>query len=179
MSLNRLVSEALARSGVPMPPPPSAGWEGWRNGNAPRSAMTQAPFLEPSEESTLVWGNTASIGFVATLAESIFQQSQQLIHVARRRPTSYTVLTTLDLGGGWTGEGAFLFVVALTCGVGQARAGYQRKIPIPAPTNFSQVSDLVTIPATALNVSVALVGVAANVGQHDAVVTSLCAPVYA
>lgn len=159
------------------PHPPTAFPHGDTKGG------THSHFLVPSEEETRTWGNSGSIAFVGIPAEPITFPGPQLIHILRRRPTSYTVLTVVDFLQGWDGEPSVNWTVnvQIVVGVGQAKVPVLRFInagTVPL-ANGLQLIDLLTLPAHAMQSSVSLTGNVAVAGPKALNVTMLAAPVYA
>src|SRR5208282_6198642 len=96
---------------------------------------TAAEFLKPTKEDTTTWGNTAAFTFQTVNGVAPVVPTQQLIHIARRRPTTFSVITVLTLGTGWTGESSWFFQMLYILGVGQTNLKVIRTIAIPVPTN--------------------------------------------
>jgi hypothetical protein len=141
-----------------------------------------AHFLEPTKESTRMWGDTASISFVPTSAELLILPTQQLVHVMRKRPTTFYVALVVALGAGWNGEGALTIVANYFAGIGQAKANIQKTFQIATPaSNVQPINDVSPIPATALQIGITVI--LPNILQlntpHDLQITALCAPLYA
>jgi hypothetical protein len=178
-SLDRLA--AIARSG------PTMFSEG--PDNVPG---VKAHFLAPSEEDTRTWGNSTTLSFVgASIGEAFVFPSTQLLHVSRKRPTTFLVTTIVILGNGWAGEGVgWNLFNTIIVGVGQTQAPVQRVLPLDpliaslplTAGRIAQVVDFVEVPANALQCNVALsdtLGIPVNPGPHDVLVTVLAAPIYA
>lgn len=139
-------------------------------------------FLTPSRENTLTWGDSQNLTFLPESAEGNAFPSIQLVHVRRRRPTTFTVAIVVSLGGGWTGETNLTVLITYIIGVGQTMCQFQKSITITNPTDNTQViNDVQQLPATALQVQVTpSVFNLLNVGkEHGIQVTALAAPVYA
>ena len=161
---------------------PEAFARGLRDAN-PDAKGPWGEFGRETIENTTTWGGTTNLSFVGpTSSEASFVQSTQLVHVSRRRPTNFTLMTLITLGQGWTGETSTLVLAVIAnIGVGQAVAYAKRifNVPPAALINGAQVVlDLFSpIPATALNTQVQLVSFAAiNPVHHDLQVTQLAAP---
>jgi hypothetical protein len=147
----------------------------------PGAYSNEARFLEPTDENTLTWGGSDTLVAPAGTAEVVFT-TQQLIHVGRKRPTTFSVAVTLLLmGGNWTGEGPLLLQVVYTIGVGQVKTPFVRNLPVATPSNgLAAINDVFELPCTAMQVRAQLVTSALiNAGAHSALVTALAAPVYA
>lgn len=147
----------------------------------PGAYSNEARFLEPTDENTLTWGGSETLVAPAGTGEVLFT-SQQLIHVGRKRPTTFAVAITLFLmGQSWAGEGPLLLRVVYTVGVGQVKTDFVRNLPVATPApGLAAINDVFQLPCTAMQVRVQLVTSALiNVGAHAALVTALAAPVYA
>lgn len=139
-------------------------------------------FLTPSRENTLTWGDSQNLTFTPLSNEGNVLPSIQLVHVRRKRPTTFTVAIVVALGNGWTGETQLQVFVTYIIGVGQTMCQFQKTFTIANPQSNSQpVNDIVQLPATALQVQlVPSVFNLINVGaEHSIQVTALAAPVYA
>jgi hypothetical protein len=138
-----------------------------------------ASFLAPTEEDTRTWGNSQAICFDVKSFYLREQVSTQLVHVARRRPTTFTIKTILTFQQGWAGEGPWNLVLSYTLGVGQTQDTITKTIAIPAPAVGLQVVDTDTLPANAIQAKGALVGAPTVLGRHSALLSQFAAPVYA
>lgn len=155
--------------------------DGWPYGR-PGGYGSASRFLQPTDENTLMWGQTTDLSFTsAAIGDGINKQSEQLVHVSRTRPTSYNVLTIVDFGNGWSGEAAFAVQVRYFLGLGSAKATFTETVAIPVPADNSKPVQLsrLGLPAHAIQVQVVLAGVAALVGPHSCQATVMAAPVYA
>lgn len=152
----------------------------------------KARFLKPSEEDTRTWGNSTSLSFVGSaVGELVNYPSTQLLHVSRKRPTTFLVTTVVVLGNGWQGESTGWTVFnTIIAGVGQTQAPVQRTLPLDPliaalPLQYagqiSQVVDSVQLPANALQCNLTLASTQGpiNDGPHDVLVTVIAAPIYA
>lgn len=155
--------------------------EAERNSYDPEEAKgVHSTFLRSTEEDTRTWGNTSALNFTPAVGDVVAKVSTQLIHVSRRRPTTWTILTTLNLGNGWTGEGAWALVLSYTLGVGQANTTVLKPIAIAVPASGAQaVVNTDTVPAHAIQATATLRGVAVNGVLHETMLTMLAAPIYA
>jgi len=157
----------------PMRPHVQREWDGF----------TRAHFLEPSDESTLTWGDSAPIQFSLPASSTpVTFQTPQLVHVARHRPTSYNILLNLDLGMWPLADVGWNLVFNAYVGVGQAKTNFQKIFPFlaTAPANTpAYISQIFQLPATAFQCGASLVGTVATAGAHSAQVTILSAPVFA
>jgi hypothetical protein len=157
-----------------------------RTGRAfdPHAALgIRAEFGKPTDEDTRTWGNAANLT-IATIALGHFDSvpTQQLIHVARRRPTSFNILTVITLGMGWTGETASNWVVNIlyTIGVGQTQATFAVPVTIVSPANNTQIIQRDQFPANAINAYCVLssTGSPALSGQKNLIISQFAAPVF-
>ncbi len=141
-------------------------------------------FGKETVENTTTWGATTNISFVGPFTETVLlPPSTQLVHVSRRRPTNFTLMTVITLGmTNWTGEVNNLFLQVLAnIGVGQAVA-YARRIFVVPPASLVNGAQVVLdlfspLPAAAINTQVQVSFFATNAGPHDLQVTQLAAPV--
>ena len=147
---------------------------------------TKGHFLQPTTEETRTWGNNCPFTFLATNDEQVLLTTTQLVHVHRKHPTSYKLLTVVDLTSGWVGElgETWSLTANVIVGVGQAQVNLKRVIPFPVAqiTDGAQFSDLVTIPGHAIQCAAVLAGGVAIVGgpfTRTAIVTQLIAPLFA
>jgi hypothetical protein len=139
-----------------------------------------SPFNQPSDESTLTWGDTEAI---TVHPNEVSQDTIQLIHVMRRRPTTYTIAVQLTLGAGWIGQPAGDLILTITnfIGIGQAKCNLVRVFTVLAAdvtNNLSAVNEVYQLPATALQCKATLVPVNALTSPADATLTLLAAPVF-
>lgn len=141
----------------------------------------KAMFGTPTEESTQTWGDsTDSLSFTSGAAEVLATTSQLAIHVNRPRPTTFTILTTIDVSGaGWLVEGQTSFVIRYTVGVGLTHTTIVKTFVIPAVTRPGQlVLDVTTAPLQSLVANVSMDATNNNVNvPHAVLVTMLAAPV--
>lgn len=145
----------------------------------PGAYSSDSEFLVPSKENTLTWGATETLTGIVGGETSV--ETKQLIHVSRKRPTSFNVAVIMALGPHWTGEGAVALQVIYVIGVGQTRASFVRLLIVATPLdNSAAINDVFQLPATAMQVSCRLITSAlVNPGPHAATITALAAPVYA
>jgi hypothetical protein len=162
---------------------PEAFARGLREAN-PDAKGPWGEYGRETVENTTTWGGTTNLSFVGPFTETVLlPPSTQLVHVSRRRPTNFTLMTVVTLGMvNWTGEvNPLLLQVLANIGVGQAVAYAKRVFVIPAASlvNGAQVVlDLFSpIPAAAINTQVQASFFATNAGAHDLQVTQLAAPV--
>lgn len=164
------------------------GWPYGRPGMGPGDGPTgtagmgaygaYARFLQPTDETTLTWGDTQS--FTATTADvsSAATTTRQLVHVARPRPTTFTVLLNVLFGNGWSTEPSITFTLIVFVGVGQAKTTVKKTYTVATPAPGSTILDTLTIPANAIQCQASFAGLV-QPGEHDVNVTILAAPVYA
>lgn len=141
----------------------------------------EADFLIPTHENTLTWGDTQTLNINPGDSGSV--TTRQLLHVHRRRPTSFTICVTVNLLKGWTGLGSNItFTLLLALGVGQAKTVFQKAYTVAAASvidGTQVVSDLFTVPATAMNAQMTFAPLGAlGAGEHSVTLTILAAPVY-
>jgi hypothetical protein len=144
------------------------------------SADSRFGLKKETEENTLTWGATQTI---VVLAGEASQPTTQLVHVLRKRPTSYTVAVQLTLGANWNGQppGNLVLLVNNFIGVGQAQCNLLQTFTVLAAavaTGASVVNAVYTVPATALQCSASLNPVNALTSPADAALTILVAPVF-
>lgn len=144
------------------------------------SAESKFGAKKETDEYTLTWGATQQI---VVLAGEATQPTTQLVHVHRKRPTSYTVAVQLTLGANWNGQppGDLILTISNFIGVGQAQCNLLRTFTVLAAavaTGASVVNEVYTVPATALQCSASLSPVNALTSNADAAVTILVAPVF-
>jgi hypothetical protein len=142
---------------------------------------TESKFGFASIEETRTWGNSASLQFIATGAETVSIPSPQLIHIHRKRPTTYTILTSIDFGNGWVGEvGPFTLTLLITPGIGQAQRTIKVPLAIPGTdvVQSGQFSNVMQLPAHALQAQCVFSGAILFPGPHDVFVTMMAAPVF-
>jgi len=157
-----------------------------REGNYdPHAAKgVEAHFGAPSVEDTRTWGNQTllTLNAIVPIGPPIAQAftSTQLVHVSRRRPTSFNILTLVRLIAGWTGESAWDLNIVYTVGVGQAQTQFVITIPIPTPSDGLQVGPHVDqFPLNALQVGcVFSVAAPSDAGFKSVSITQLAAPVF-
>lgn len=144
----------------------------------------RAEFGKPTNEDTRTWGNTAFLPTPPALFNTIHDnpfdiQTTQLIHVSRRRPTSFNILTVLTLGGAnWTGENEWTLTIQYIVGVGQTQTAFNRVITIATPTDGLQIVNTDQYPLNSLQTACNLGGVAGITGAKSATITQMCAPVF-
>lgn len=166
--------------------------EGGGSGFDPYAALgVRAEFGKPTDEDTRTWGNSTVLIF-QTLAFGHFTpvSTPQLIHVARRRPTSFNVLTVITLGnvgpdgaaaGGWTGEGPWTLNANFFVGVGQASVAFSISIPIPTPTDGQQIVSTDQFPLNAIQSNCTLFpnsGSPTLTAKKNVTIAQLAAPVF-
>lgn len=141
----------------------------------------KAMFGTATEERTTTWGDTTDLlSFTASTAEAGGQTTNLALHVNRQRPTSFTLLTTVNLyGQGWTAEGVLTMQVLYTVGIGLVQTTVQKNFTINAPApNTQPVLDVTTLPLQSLVGAVSFIATNNNVNQlHGIHVTMLAAPV--
>jgi hypothetical protein len=142
----------------------------------------KARFGVPTEENTLTWGDsTDQLSFSAAPVEVVSTTTRLALHITRPRPTTFTLLTTLDFSGpGWNVEGNATFTIFYTVGVGQTRTTVRRVIQILGPTltDTQPVVDVITLPLQSLVASAKLDATNNNTNQaHGVQLTILAAPV--
>lgn len=151
--------------------------------------VTKAAFGIPTEEDTIPWGQIGDLsipaGTVLAAAQSLNKQRPQMVHVSRDRPTTFTLLTVVDYGFGWTGIPGENVGVAIDyiLGVGQVKVLVKHALPVlsdAALFNGAQQVDIFTVPmmavqATARVYDLTLSGI--ETVQRSIVVTTLAAPV--
>lgn len=132
-----------------------------------------------THENTLTWGSTQQI---VVLAGEAMQPTTQLVHVLRKRPTTYTVAVQLTLGAGWPGPPGDLILTVLNfIGVGQAMCTLVQTFTVlsaDVAAGASVVNAVYQVPATALQVQAQLAPVNALIAPADAAITILAAPVF-
>ena len=147
----------------------------------------RAEFGKPTNEDTRTWGNTTFIPsppstFITAHDTSYEIQTTQLIHVSRRRPTSFNILTVLTLGaigsGNWAGENPVTFTIQYIVGVGQTQVAFNRVITIATPSDGLQIINTDQYPLNSLQTACNLSGVANIDGAKFAAITQMCAPVF-
>lgn len=144
------------------------------------SAESKFGLKKETDELTLTWGATQQI---IVLAGEPAQPTTQLVHVHRKRPTTYTVAVQLTLGANWTGQppGNLVLLVSNIIGVGQAQCTLLQTFIVLAAnvvTGASVVNQVYTVPATALQIAASLNPVNALTSPADAAITILAAPVF-
>jgi hypothetical protein len=141
----------------------------------------KAMFGVPTEEVTQTWGDTTDqLSFNVAGAESTSTTTRLALHVNRPRPTTFTLLTTIDLSGaGWNLEGSVTFTVTYTVGVGLTHTSIVKTFVVPTPApNTQAVFDITTAPLQSLVASVSLVATNNNANKpHNVMVAILAAPV--
>jgi hypothetical protein len=146
--------------------------------------VTASHFGGEREETTITWGQTVDLsipGGVTTV--SLAQVGvKQTVHVSRANPTSFTVLSQVALGAGWTGNPAELITILFTyiIGVGQTKVNVQRSLSSGASPFAGQIiSDVVTLPLMSLQGTATIQAV--NLGTETTPLsvsaTSMVAPV--
>lgn len=152
------------------------------NGIDSTAMGVQARFGEGSVEDTRTWGNSTQQQLpTIALGHYIPVPTTQLIHVARRRPTSFNVLTVVTLGVDWTGEGSWNLVINYLIGVGQTSASFSKTVLIATPTNGLQiVYPDGPFPANAIQTNCVLspLGSPDVTGTKTVLFTQLAAPVF-
>jgi hypothetical protein len=130
-----------------------------------------------TEENTLTWGATEALTLAGAETATT---SVQLVHVHRKRPTTFSVAVMLALASNWTGEGPLALEVSYFIGVGQAKGRFVKLFTIATPTDgLAAVNDNQQLPATALQVQARLIASAlVNPGPHTAELVVLAAPVF-
>lgn len=145
----------------------------------------KAHYKPRSFEETRTWGNSAAFTFTINNDETVLMATPQLVHVLRGHPTTYTVITVVDLVSGWQDESGTTWQVtgSVYLGVGQAQVQVKRLIPIPAAqiADGAQFIDVFTCPAHAIQCA-AVLGGTSTLGvpgpfQRSALITMLIAPV--
>jgi hypothetical protein len=149
-------------------------------GVAGYSADSKFGRAKETEENTLTWGATQQI--IVTAGEAN-QSTTQLVHVHRKRPTTYTIAVQLTLGANWSGQpaGDLILTIANIIGVGQAKCNLLRTFTVLAAnvaSFLSAVNEVYTVPGTALQCTAMLSPVNALTSPADAALTILAAPVF-
>lgn len=145
----------------------------------------KAHYKPRSYEDTRTWGNSCPFTFQVFNDETFLLPTPQLVHVLRGHPTTYTVLTVVDLVSGWEFEAGTNWQLTgqIYVGVGQAQVLVKRVIPIPPGqiANGAQFIDVFTVPAHAIQCAAVLGGTSTLINpgpfQYSAKVTQLIAPV--
>jgi hypothetical protein len=141
--------------------------------------VTKSLFGVPTDEGTLTWGSNAShwaqttnvilppvpagqspgLSFTTEPATPALLVSEQLVHVNRGRPTTFSIMTTVDFGlSGWTGENEVDILISHFVGIGQGKTTIQRLTKVTVPSNNTQpVFDVVQVPLQALQSQVTIV----------------------
>lgn len=161
----------------------AASWEGKGTFDPTEAKGVISPTTTGPDEDTRTWGNSFMVEFFLTAfaGPTPFEPiTGQLVHVSRRRPTTFTVFTVLTfIGASWAGENAFTLKLTYSLGVGQAQAPYSKLVAIPAPADGLQVVNTDTFPIHALQGIASLAGTAKIPGLHQAQISQFAAPVYA
>lgn len=155
-----------------------ARMDGWPFGRPQGAFGASARFLQPTDETTLTWGDTQSFQAFAADTSATAHTTRQLVHVARHRPTTFTILFNVVFGNGWTAEPAITFTLLVDVGVGQARCQVKKTYTAANPAAGSTILDVFTVPSNAIQCQASFAGLI-QPGEHDANVTILAAPVYA
>jgi hypothetical protein len=120
---------------------------------------TRSLFGVPGQEDTTTWGQVGDLSLpaaaVASLATILPTLTRQMNHVSRDHPTTFTLLTVVDFGVGWTGTvGEEIGVeVQYTIGVGQTKVLIKHTLPVIKDQdlfNGAQQVDTLTVPLMAL-----------------------------
>jgi hypothetical protein len=90
--------------------------------------------VDPDEE-IRTWGNSVLVNFTG-VADQVVTSPTQLIRVARRRPTTFSILTVVTFGSGWAGiDDACTLLITYILGVGQAQCTFYDSLDCPVPDN--------------------------------------------
>ena len=151
-----------------------------------RKDVTQSVFGEASKaESTIQWGQTIDLsipGGVTTVAAKQAEAAKQTVSVTRNHPTSFTILSQVELGAAWTGNPAESLTIQFvyTVGVGQGKCLVTRSLGTGAgPFNGQVLTDIITLPLMALQGEARIQAVTLGVETVPLAInaTSLVAPV--
>lgn len=145
----------------------------------------KAHYKPRSFEETRTWGNSQAFNFQVFNDETFLFATQQLVHVLRGHPTTYTVITVVDLISGWATETGTNWQLTgqVYLGVGQAQVLVKRIVPIPSGqiADGAQFIDVFTCPAHAIQCAAVLGGTSTlsvpGPVQRACNVTQLIAPV--
>lgn len=151
--------------------------------------VTKSLFGMPSQEDTITWGQVADLSIPAgvvsaALAATLSQNQPQMVHVHRGHPTTFTILTIVDFGAGWTGSATenVGIEVDYLIGVGQVKVTLKRVLPVLSGTALNKgsqqvdtfIAPLAALQSTARIYDLALDG--AETPQRAINVTTLVAP---
>jgi hypothetical protein len=139
----------------------------------------RAEFGKPTDEDTRTWGNSQIIQFVAT-PENLTLPTVQLIHVARRRPTSFNIITVVTFGQGWLGTAdACDLNIIYIMGVGQTSISFINTLTIADPEPGSSFFHVDQFPLNAVQTQAQILVHPTNTGAtYVTQVAQLAAPVF-
>lgn len=139
----------------------------------------RAEFGKATDEEIRTWGNWVNITLMGE-GEDVTTPAQQLVHVSRRRPTSFNILTVVNFGVGWRGASdACNLLITYTVGVGQAQMTFTKTIAIPTPGPGGSIFNTDQFPLNAVQGYAQLLTGALSAGAtYQATIGQFAAPVF-
>jgi hypothetical protein len=139
----------------------------------------RAEFGKPTDEDIRTWGNWVNVTLLGE-GEDVTTPAQQLVHVSRRRPTSFNILTVVNFGLGWRGASdACNLLITYTVGVGQAQMTFTKTIAIATPEPGGSVFNTDQFPLNAVQgYAQLLTGALLTSATYQATIGQFAAPVF-